>query len=72
MTAGLGDLLAGRAVAKWVLFASSATRFVESQRRHIIWKNNIILPLARRHFMAGDMARIGRDMVTRRYIDFPA
>jgi len=55
-----------------VLFASFATRFVESQRRHIIWKNNIILPLARRHFMAGDMARIGRDMVTRRYIDFPA
>jgi hypothetical protein len=35
-------------------------------------KNNIILPLARRHFMAGDMAGIGRDMATRRNIDFPA
>jgi hemerythrin-like domain-containing protein len=64
ITAGLDDLLAGRAVAKWALFAASATRLMESQRWHIIRENNIILPLARRHFTVSDMA-------ARRNIDFP-
>jgi len=71
ITAGLDDLLAGRQVADWPVFAASVAHFVERQRRHIIWENNIILPLARRHFTADDMARIGREMAARRNVEFP-
>lgn len=71
ITAGLDDLLAGGRVAEWAVFAASVARFVECQRRHIIWENNIILPLARRHFTADDMVRIGRHMAARRNIEFP-
>jgi hemerythrin-like domain-containing protein len=45
---------------------------VETQRRHIVWENNIILPLARRRFSVEDMEEIGRDMAARRGLEYPA
>ena len=71
VTAGLDSLLAGRAVCGRELFEPSAARFVETQRRHIIWENNIVLPLARRHLSTDDMAIMGHNMATRRNIEYP-
>jgi len=70
--AGLDSLLAGRAVCDRELFDTAAARFVETQRRHIIWENNIVLPLARRRLNADDRAVMGRNMAARRKIEFPA
>ncbi|MBT6984731.1 MAG: hypothetical protein HN956_10320 [Rhodospirillaceae bacterium] len=53
------------------LFETSVARFVNTQRRHIIWENNIVLPLARRYLEAKDMESIGRGMAARRSIDYP-
>ncbi|MDA1097670.1 MAG: hemerythrin domain-containing protein [Proteobacteria bacterium] len=69
--AGLDNLLAGAAVLERELFETSAARFVETQRRHVIWENNIILPLARRFIKADDMVIMGRSMAARRNIVFP-
>ncbi|MBL6951889.1 MAG: hemerythrin domain-containing protein [Alphaproteobacteria bacterium] len=72
VTAGLDNLLAGGAVREGELFEASAARFVETQRRHIIWENNIVLPLARRYFTVDDMANMGHNMAARRNIEYPA
>ena len=72
VTAGLGELLAGEAVSGREIFEPSAARFVETQRRHVIWENNIVLPLARRHLTVDDMTVMGRKMAARRNIEFPA
>ncbi len=69
---GHADLLAGRPVAERELFETSVVRFVETQRRHVIWENNIVLPLARRRLSAEDMEKIGRDMAARRGLEYPA
>ncbi|MDP6690670.1 MAG: hemerythrin domain-containing protein, partial [Alphaproteobacteria bacterium] len=72
LIAGHDDLLAGKPVAKRDLFETSVIRFVETQRRHIIWENNIVLPLARRRLSAEDMEQTGRDMAARRGLEYPA
>jgi hemerythrin-like domain-containing protein len=72
LIAGHGDLLAGREVAARELFETSVVRFVETQRRHVIWENNIVLPLARRRLSTEDMEKIGRDMAARRGIEYPS
>jgi len=71
VTAGLDNLLAGGAVLERELFEASTARFVETQRRHIIWENNIVLPLARRYFTIDDMAIMGHNMAARRNIEYP-
>jgi len=72
LVSGHADLLAGKPAANKELFETSVVRFVETQRRHIIWENNIILPLARRRFSVEDMEEIGRDMAARRGLEYPA
>ncbi len=72
VTAGLDNLLGGREVTERELFETASARFVETQRRHIIWENNIVLPLARRHLDADDMAVMGRNLAARRNIEYPA
>ena len=71
VTAGLDDLLAGREVAEKDVFETSVARFVDTQRRHIMWENNIVLPLARRYFEAEDMLAIGREMADRHGAEYP-
>ncbi len=71
VVAGLENLQSGKALAEREQFEAGVARFVETQRRHIIWENNIVLPLARRHLNADDMAAIGRNMAARRGIDYP-
>ena len=71
LIAGHEDLLAARPVAARELFETSVVRFVETQRRHVIWENNIVLPLARRRLSAEDMEKIGRKMAARRGLENP-
>ena len=42
--------------------------FAESQRRHLAWEENVVLPLARKRLTPEDLAEMGRNMVTRRAI----
>lgn len=72
ITEGLDSFLDGRAMAEWERFETSVARFVETQRRHIIWENNIVLPLARRRLDDDDMATIGHNIAARRDIEYPA
>jgi hemerythrin-like domain-containing protein len=71
ITNGFAALLADKVVSQRELFETSVARFVNTQRRHIIWENNIVLPLARRYLEAKDMESIGRGMAARRSIDYP-
>ncbi|MDP6344172.1 MAG: hemerythrin domain-containing protein [Alphaproteobacteria bacterium] len=72
VTAGLKSLAAGEAVKEPQKFIDAAARFVETQRRHLIWENNIVLPLARRHLTPEDLENMGRQMAARRGLDYPA
>lgn len=73
--AGLADglrlVLAGRPVANSMQFMQRALRFVETQRRHLLWENNVVLPLARERLDAADLERIGRTMAARRGTGYP-
>ena len=50
-----------------VVFTDLRT-FAESQRRHLTWEENVVLPLARERLTPEDLAEMGRNMVTRREI----
>jgi len=48
-----------------------AHAFAETQRRHLVWENTLVLPLARQRLTDADLLRFGRKMAARRSIPFP-
>ena len=48
-----------------------AHAFAETQRRHLVWENTLVLPLARQRLTDPDLVRLGRKMAARRSIPFP-
>jgi hemerythrin-like domain-containing protein len=65
----LSDLEAiawGRKLSDSSYFRINARAFAEIQRRHIMWENHVILPLARRRLTPTDLAELGSKMMARR------
>lgn len=50
----LRELAAGRTPAIPLNFIAAASTLIESQRRHIAWENNVVLPLAQRYLTQAD------------------
>lgn len=46
-------------------------RFAESERRHLIVENAIVMPLAKARLSRDDLRNLGRRMAARRGIEFP-
>jgi len=68
---GLATLAEGRRVPREAVFLQSVSAFAATQRRHLQWENEVVLPLARRRLNGVDLAEIGRGMAERRGLDYP-
>jgi hemerythrin-like domain-containing protein len=71
----LGDLeqvLDDKRVADTWAFMRRAMHFVETQRRHLAWENNVVLPLARGQLTEPDLAELGQGMAVRRGAKLPS
>ena len=66
IAADLTALRDGREPSHTVHFRSSARAFCELQRRHLVWENRLVLPLARTQLSAADQAELGQRMIARR------
>jgi len=47
-------------------FAAEARTYIEGQRRHIVWENAVLMPMARRYLNAADLRRLARKLAARR------
>lgn len=63
--------LADPAVLAEPNLAAVAHAFAETQRRHLVWENTLVLPLARKRLSEADLRRLGRQMAARRQIPYP-
>ena len=59
-------IAAGNTLENPVRFLSNLRAFAEGQVRHLIWENNIVLPLARRRLGSEHLERMGQNMAARR------
>ena len=71
MIGGLKQLLVGAKLPDSMTYLHRSLRFVEMQRHHLIWENNVVLPLARRRLGAEEMQQIGARMAKRRNLSIP-
>ena len=71
LLAGLRRLKEGRPLKQVSEFLQTAAAFAETQRRHIAWEEDVVLPLARKRLSANDLEEIGRGMAARRGLAFP-
>ena len=63
--AGLVALAAGRPLERPLEFIVKAQMLEERLRRHLVWENQTLMPLARRRLTGDDLARLGRRMARR-------
>jgi len=68
---GLKRALGDRRVADTWAFMRHGLHFVETQRRHLTWENNVVLPLARTRLTCEDLRQLGQGMAERRHVRFP-
>jgi hemerythrin-like domain-containing protein len=59
------SLAAGEPLADPVRFAAAARAFQDKLRRHLVWENQALLPLARKCLWAGDVESLGLRMARR-------
>ncbi|HVO14051.1 MAG TPA: hemerythrin domain-containing protein [Alphaproteobacteria bacterium] len=62
---GLRRLAARRPVADPDHFVSAARAFQDKLRRHVVWENQMLLPLARKILWTGDLESLGLRMARR-------
>jgi iron-sulfur cluster repair protein YtfE (RIC family) len=58
-------LAAGKTLDRPLDFIVKALAFEEHLRRHLMWENLTLMPLARRRLTTGDLATLGRNMARR-------
>ena len=68
---GLRSLAVGHEPSHGAAFVRAAAAFAETQRRHLAWEDEVLLPLARERLTAADLREMGRDMAERRGLRFP-
>jgi hemerythrin-like domain-containing protein len=66
LVAALDALIDGQALPDPAAFIANARAVSETQRRHLAWENTVILPRARRHLNAEDLAALTQAMAARR------
>ena len=62
----LQRLIDGRALANPVRFFGNAMRLSRMIRRHLVWENAVLVPLARRRLKAPDLPYLAEKMAMRR------
>lgn len=62
----LDELVERGAVAEPGVLAEAARAFAEFQRRHIVWENVVLLPIARLRLTRNDLRHLAADMTRRR------
>lgn len=67
----LGVIVDGRELENPGRFFTSLRIFAEGQKRHLLWENKVVLPLARRRLTRKDLEALGRNMAARRGIAYP-
>jgi hemerythrin-like domain-containing protein len=63
--AGLRALAAGQPLERPLDFIVKAQMLEERLRRHLVWENLTLMPLARRRLTGDDLAKLGRRMARR-------
>ena len=66
LIARLDELVERGAVAEPGVLAEAARAFAEFQRRHIVWENVVLLPIARLRLTRSDLRHLAADMTRRR------
>jgi hemerythrin-like domain-containing protein len=69
--AGLATLATGRLLEKPLEFIVKAQMFEEHLRRHLVWENLTLMPLARRRLTPDDLVELGRNMARRHELGAP-
>ena len=68
---GLRALTEGRQPDQGAAFVRAAAAFAETQRRHLAWEDEVVLPLARERLTSEDLVDMGRSMAERRGANYP-
>ena len=68
---GLRALADGQEPSRGAAFVRAAAAFAETQRRHLAWEDDVLLPLARARLTAADLRQMGRAMARRRGVNLP-
>ena len=66
----LKQVIGGRKLESASFFFDSLDLFARDQERHLIWENEVVLPLASKRFSSDDLEELGRNMAARRRITF--
>jgi len=64
-------LIGGRPFADPARFLMNLSTFAETQRRHLVWEDTVVLERARKHLKDADQAELGRRMAERRGLPSP-
>ena len=68
---GLRAVAEGHEPHNCAAFVRAAAAFAETQRRHLAWEDEVVLPLARERLTNEDLADMGRSMAERRGANYP-
>ena len=67
----LKQVLGGKKLESALFFSDNLNLFVQDQERHLVWENEVVLPLASKRLSLDDLEGLGRNMAARRRITFP-
>ena len=62
----LRALATGRDLDRSSRLFDTLGKLAEDQRRHLLWENEVVLPLARRRLLPEDLEKLSQGMATRR------
>ncbi len=63
--------LGGKKLESALFFSDNLNLFAQDQERHLVWENEVVLPLASKRLSSNDLEGLGRNMAARRRIPFP-
>ena len=66
----LKQVIGGRKLQSAPMFFDNLDLFARDQERHLVWENEVVLPLASKRFSSDDLEELGRNMAARRRITF--
>ena len=67
----LKQVLGGKKLESALFFSDNLNLFAQDQERHLVWENEVVLPLASKRLSLDDLEGLGRNMAARRRITFP-
>ena len=64
-------VLRGKKLKSALFFFDNLNLFSQDQERHLVWENEVVLPLASKRLSSDDLEGLGRNMAARRRVTFP-